>query len=157
MLQWEIKVYFILLQIFPKQCLPFLSKWYFLGTMEDTRAMLFSCWLDLANDKILSEILFFRSLVLQWIMIRSGFFFSVDLMYGSISSVSASGKDLATNNSYLIDNSQPLTFLTKESATTTLTLQHFSLLFCLAFMFLLIFFTSPFQDLLVIICLPWHY
>ena len=37
--------------------LPFLSKWSFVGTMEDTRTVLFSYWLDLANDKILSELI----------------------------------------------------------------------------------------------------
>ena len=62
-----------------------------LVTMEDTRALLFSCWIDLGNDKILSAIdcgvLFYRLLVPQWIMIRSGLFFSVNLIYSFLSSV----------------------------------------------------------------------
>ena len=110
--------------------LPFLSRWSFLGTMEDTRTVLFSCWLDLANDKIFSAIdcgvLFFRSLVPQWIMIRSGLFLSVGLIYDSMTSVFAPRKDLTTNKSFLVDNSQPLTFLTMESPTSTVTLWPFS-------------------------------
>ena len=54
-------------------------------------------------------------------MIRSGLVFSVGLMYDSISSVFAPGKDLTTNKSFLVDNSQPLTFLTMEFPTTTVT------------------------------------
>ena len=147
MLPWEIEAKFI-------------SLWSFLGTMEDTRTVLFSCWLDLANDKIFSAIdcgvLFFRSLVPQWIMIRSGLFLSVGLIYDSISSVFAPGKDLTTNKSSLVDNSQPLTFLTMESPTTTVTLRPFSFLFW-SFMIMLIFFMSLFvrftcrDDVLVVI------
>ena len=58
MLPWEIKAKFIPLHLFSKimlTSLPFLSKWSFLGTMEDTRTMLLSRWLDLAN-KIFSAI-----------------------------------------------------------------------------------------------------
>ena len=70
--------------------------------MEDIRTVLFSCWLDLAHDKILSAIkfgvLFFKSLVPQPIMIRSGLFFSVGSIHDSTSSVFAPGKDLTTNN-----------------------------------------------------------
>ena len=81
--------------------LPFLSRWSFVGTMEDTRMILFSCWLALANDKIFyttdSGMLFFRSLVTQWIMIRSGLFSSMALMHDPITSVFAPGKDLTTN------------------------------------------------------------
>ena len=99
--------------------------------------VLFSCWLDLANDKIFSAIdcgvLFFRSLVPQWIMIRSGLFLSVGLIYDSISSVFAPGKDLTKNKSSLVDNSQPLTFLTMESPTTTVTLRPFPFLFLFCF------------------------
>ena len=89
--------------------LPFLSRWSFVGTMEDTRIVLLSCWLDLANDKIFlaidCDMLFFRSLVSQWIMIRLGLFSSAGLIYNSISSVFAPGKDLATNKSSLVDSS----------------------------------------------------
>ena len=62
-------------------------------------------------------------------MIRSGLFLSVALIYDSISTVFAPGKDLTTNKSSLVDNSQPLTFLTMESPTTTVTLRPFSFLF----------------------------
>ena len=121
--------------------LPFLSRWSFLETIEDTRTVLFSCWLDLANDKILSSIdcgvLFFRSLAPHWIMIRSGLLFSVGLIYDSMSSGFA--PDLTTNKLCLADNSQPLTFLTMESPTIS-----FSFLFCPAFMHMLIFFMSLF-------------
>ena len=90
--------------------LPFLSRWSFLGTMEDTRMVLFFCWLDLANDKIFLAIdcgvLFFRWLVPQWIMIRSSLFLSVGPIYDSISSVFAPGKEFTTNKSNLVDNSQ---------------------------------------------------
>ena len=82
--------------------------------MEDARPVLFSSWLNLANDKIFSAIdygvLFFGSWVLQWIMIRSGLFLSVGLIHGSISSAFAPGGDLAANKSSLADNSQPLAF-----------------------------------------------
>ena len=79
MLPWEIKAKFILLHFFTKimvTSLPFLSKWSFLGIMDDTRTMLFSVWLDLNNDQILLPIdfgvLFLRSLVPYWIMIHIG-------------------------------------------------------------------------------------
>ena len=141
--------------------LPFLSRCYFLGTMGDRRTVLFSCWLYLANDKIFSAIncgvLFFRSLVPQWIMIRSDLLLSVGLIYNYISSVFAPGKDLTTNKSSLVDNSQPLTFLTMESQTTTVTLRPFSFLFfvlllCFCwsfFMSIFLRFTCP-EDLLVV-------
>ena len=130
MLPWEIEAKFI-------------SLWSFLGTMEDTRTVLFSCWLDLANYKIFLAIdcgvLFFRSLVSQWIMIRLGLFLSVGLIYDSVSSAFAPGKYLTTNKSSLIDNSQPLTFLTMESPTTTVILRRFLFLY-FAFLLMSIFF-----------------
>ena len=58
------------------------------------------------------------------------------------------------NKSFLEDNSQPLTFLTMKSPTTTVTLRPFSFLFlCLAFMFLLIFFYVIISE----IYSPWWY
>ena len=110
--------------------------------------VLFSCWLDLANDKIFSAVncgvLFFRLLVLQWITIHSGLLLSVGLIYDSISSVFAAGKDLTTNKSPLVDNTQPLTFLTMGSPTTTVTLRPFLFLF---FVLLLCFCWSFFMSL----------
>ena len=85
-----------------------------------------------------------------------GFVLRVGLIYDSISSAFAPGKDLTTNKSSLIDNSQPLTFLTMESPTTTVTLRPFSFLFW-SFMIMLIFFMSLFvrftcrDDVLVVI------
>ena len=106
MLPWDIEAKYISLHLMLTS-LPFLSKWYFLGTLEDTRAMLFSCWLDLGNGEILSAVdlgmLFFRLFVPQWIMIRS----CLGFIHDSTSSVFALGKDVKTSKSSLIDNSQP--------------------------------------------------
>ena len=106
MLPWDIEAKSISLHLMLTS-LPFLSKWYFLGTVEDTRAMLFSCWLDLGNDEILSAVdwgrFLFRLFVPQWIMIRS----CLGYIHDTRSSVFAPGKDVKTSKSSWIDNSQP--------------------------------------------------
>ena len=138
-----LKAKFISLYLFSKimlASLPFLSRWFFLGAMEDTRTVLFSFWVDLANDKMFLAIdcglLFFRSLVPQWIMIRSGLFLSVGLICDSIPSVFAPGKDLTTNKSSLVDSLFNYGVSKNHRNTTTL----FISLFYLAFMLMLIFF-----------------
>ena len=107
MLPWEIKAKFISLHLFSKiiLTLPFLSKWSFLGTMEVTRTVLFSCWLDLANDKILSAT--DCGVILQIISSAVnydtfGLAFIVGLIYNYISSFFAPGKNLTTNKSSLV-------------------------------------------------------
>ena len=68
------------------------------------------------------------------------------LMYDSISSGFARGKGPTINKWFLLESSQPLTFLTMDSLTTTVTLRPFSFLFFLSCFFASVdlFFTSLF-------------
>ena len=84
--------------------------------------------------------------------------FTQCLMYSSISSVFPRGKDLKTNKSSLVDNSQPLTFVTLEFPITTVTPRPFLFLFLFCFYaYVHLFLCHRFCDLFVIICLSWQY
>ena len=131
--------------------------------MEDTRTILFSCGLNLANGEILWAIdyglLFLRLLISQWIMICSGLFFSVGLIYNSIATVFAPRKDLTANKLSLVDSSQVLTFFrytvsNKHCNTTALVISLF--LFCF-YAYVDLSLCYHFWYLLVMISLLWHY